>query len=341
MAKKTAAADGGPSEEEILDAIRQQRGREPSKEEVFYAIRQIQRGREPSKEEILDAIRQIQRERTELDLQREVTAILTAAGWKVIEEHQRRRQFGGDILASRAELGRERRYAIECVLQVTDLKVHDYFSRFQNWLRQSEEPFTDFDEFWLVGYEYADADKEIRKNPANDRHFRTLDLNELRALFALPRRGTKTKARTKIGKAVEANKREIKLAVAGLILQIDAKIEALRDERPNSDEAIAERNADITEYERMRAELEQIRTMVAAFKKGTEKEANVVRSLKTFADGVGLWWNKSSRHYPHQGVRHGTVHDRCRHLLDGGHRWKHGGGGVRGPCRREARRSSA
>ena len=48
---------------------------------------------------------------------------------------------------------------------------------------------------------------------------------------------------------MEANEKEINLAVAGLILQIDAKIEALRGERPNSDEAIAERNAHINEYE--------------------------------------------------------------------------------------------
>jgi membrane-bound inhibitor of C-type lysozyme len=104
--------------------------------------------------------------------------------------------------------------------------------------------------------------------------------------------GTKSKARTKIGKAVEANEKEINLAVAGLILQIDAKIEALQGERPNSDEAIAERDAQITKCERKRAELEHIQTMVAAFKKGTVKEAKVVKSVKTFADGVASWWNK-------------------------------------------------
>lgn len=249
--------------------------------------------REPSQKEILSATRRIQREErgTESDLRREVVAILTAAGWKVVEQpREGRRRFAGDILASRTELGRERRYAIECVPEINGPNVQDYFSRFRNWVRQSKEPFTDFDEFWLVGYEYAA--EAMRKNPGNDRHFRTLDLNELRALFAPPRRVTKSKARTKIGKAVEANEKEINLAVAGLILQIDAKIEALRGERPNSDEAIAERNAHINEYEQRRTELEHIRTMVTAFKKGTEKEANVVRSLKAFADGVELWWKK-------------------------------------------------
>ena len=249
-------------------------------------------GREPSQKEILRAIQRIVGEErgTELDLQRQVTAILTAAGWKVIEKTEGRRRFGGDILASRAELGRERRYAIECVLQINNPTVQEYFSRFRSWLHQSKEPFTDFDEFWLVGYEYAD--EAIKKNHRDNRHFRALDLNELRALLSPSRRGTKGRAHTKIGKAVEANEEEITLAVVGLILQINAKIELLRGERPNSDGAIAERNARITEYERMRTELEHIQIMVAAFKKGKEKETNVVKSLKTFADGVRLWWNR-------------------------------------------------
>jgi hypothetical protein len=248
--------------------------------------------REPSQKEILRAIRRIRRDErgTELDLRREVIAILTTAGWKVIEQGENRRRFAGDILASRTELGRERRYTMVCVVEINDPKVQDYFSRFQNWVRQSKEPFTDFDEFWLVGYAYAD---DPMKNPRNNRHFRVLDLGELRALLAPPRRGAKSRARTKIGKAVEAKEKEITLAVAGLILQIGAKIEALQGDRPNSDEAIAVRNAHITEYERMLAELTHIQAMIAAFKAGTEQEAQVVRSLKTFADGVGSWWDKS------------------------------------------------
>jgi hypothetical protein len=252
-----------------------------------------ERDRTSSKKEIVHAIQQHGEPSLELDLQREVTAILATAGWKVLLKGHRRptKRFGGDILASRTELGRERRYAVECVLQLDGQKVHDYFSRFRNWVRQSKEPFKEFDEFWLIGQEYTD--KPPRNNPGDDRHFRALDLNELRALFVLPRRERQSKARTKIGKAVEANNKEIQLAVAGLILQINAKIEALGDERPNSDVAITRRDADIAEYKRMRAELEQIQTTVADFKKGTEKEANVVRSLKTFADGVRSWWNKA------------------------------------------------
>jgi hypothetical protein len=227
---------------------------------------------------------------TESELEREVIAILTSAGWTANTQDNHRRRFSGDILASHTELSGVRRYAIECVFEINDPMTHDYSSRFQNWLRQSRVPFADFDEFWLVGYKYATD--QVTRNPGNDRRFRVFDLNELRAVVAPPPRGRKSKSRTKIGKAVEVNKREITLAVAGLILQIDARIEALRRELPNSDEAIAECNAQITEYERIRTELEYIRTMIVAFEKGAEKEAKVVGSLETFAGGIASWWNK-------------------------------------------------
>ncbi len=214
--------------------------------------------------------------------------MLTAAGWNTIPPSESRARFGGNVVVSREDLGSERRYAIQFVLRLDNQTVRDYFARFRNWLTQSKEPFSQFDEFWLIGYEY-DADARL---PVGQRHFQVFDLNELRALFASPRRARRSKARTKIGKAIEANEQEITLAVVGLILQIDANIEKLNGERPNSDEAIAERHARITEYKRMRNELQHIQTMVAAFKKGAEKEAKVVKSVKTFADGVGSWWDK-------------------------------------------------
>jgi hypothetical protein len=93
------------------------------------------------------------------------------------------------------------------------------------------------------------------------------------------------------GKIVEANDRDINLAVAGLILLIDAEIEALQGERPNSAKYIADRHADITEYERLHAEPESIR-MAAAFKKGPETEANVVKWVKILADGGETRWKK-------------------------------------------------
>jgi hypothetical protein len=253
------------------------------------AKRAVQR---PSQQEILRSVRRIQAQETvtEFELVRQITEVLRAGNVRVLEEGKSRRMMG-DLLISRTELGQERRYSIEIVLEISNEKIREHFGRFMNYVRQSKRPFQDFDEYWLVGYQYAD--ESMRKRPENDRHFRVLDLEELRKLFALPRSSKpKGKAQTKIGKAIETNEKEIKLAVAGLILQIDAKIETLKDHRPNSPEAIAEQNAHISEYERMRAELEHIQAMMEAFKKGEEKEAKVVKSVTTFAKGIQSWWDK-------------------------------------------------
>jgi hypothetical protein len=42
----------------------------------------------------------------------------------------------------------------------------------------------------------------------------------------------------------------------------------------------------------MRAELEQIRELVAAFTNGKVPEKEVVNSVKTFRDGLHGWWDK-------------------------------------------------
>ena len=44
------------------------------------------------------------------------------------------------MLASHTELGRARRCAIACVLEINDSNVHDSFRRFRNWIRQSGQP---------------------------------------------------------------------------------------------------------------------------------------------------------------------------------------------------------
>jgi hypothetical protein len=180
------------------------------------------------------------------------------------------------------------------VTRLDTSKIRHYQARFRNYIRQSKVPFSDFDEYWLITDEFTE--ETLTARVGNDRHFRVLELRELRKLFASPRSqsrtGAKGKAKTKIGKAIELNEKEIELAIAGLILQIDDKLEVLRHDRPNSDEAIVSRDLRISDYERMRADLENIREMVAQFKKGAVKEAKVVKSVTTFGEGIRIWWQK-------------------------------------------------
>jgi hypothetical protein len=235
------------------------------------------------------------KEARETRLEREVIELLTEAKFKILKTDSFRRMMG-DFVAEHTLLGKERRYAIEIVAQADDAKIQVYADRVRNYAAQSKQPFADFDEFWVITDEF---DKGGKGRHVNNRHVRALDLRELKAVLAelqspsIRKSRSKGNARTKIGKALEANESEIDLAIAGLLLQIEDKLAGLKNERPNSEEAIASRNARISDYERMRSELENIRQMAALFRKGEVKEAKVVQSVNTFADGVRAWWNKN------------------------------------------------
>ncbi len=178
---------------------------------------------------------------------------------------QRRQRFGGDILASRIELGQERRYAIDCILEVRSEKVRERLSAFRNYTRQSKQPFAEFDEYWIVGYK---VDDPMRRNPEHDRHFRVLSLDELQKLLKTPRpKRSRNGATTKIGKAIQANEKEILLAIEALKLQTDDKLTKLRDEQPNDPDAVARKDAAISEFEAMNADLERIKVAVQQLKK--------------------------------------------------------------------------
>ena len=230
---------------------------------------------------------------TERDLIMEVSAILAAAKWDVLDLARLQRQrFGGDILAARTELGQERRYAIDCILEVSSEKVRERLSAFRSYVRQSKQPFAEFDEFWIVGYKVADP---MRRNPENDRHFRVLELEELRKLLATPKpkRPRTGKATTKIGQAIVANDNQIVLAIEALNLQIEDKIAVLKADLPNSEEAKAKKEASISEFEAMSTELERIKVAVQQFKKNEVKEKEVVQTVTTFKETLGKWWHKS------------------------------------------------
>jgi hypothetical protein len=133
----------------------------------------------------------------------------------------------------------------------------------------------------------------MRKMPENDRRFRVFDLEELERLFEAQKAPKKDgQAKTKIGRSIQINEKEITLAVSGLILQIEDKLEKLNEERPNSDDAKQKNAGEVSELEAMKAELERIRELVAAFTKGKAPEKEVVKSVKTFKDSLHRWWDK-------------------------------------------------
>ena len=110
--------------------------------------------------------------------------------------------------------------------------------------------------------------------------------------FISPKQQTKPSARTKVGKSIELNHAQLVLASTALIIQIDERLHALRSERPNSAEAIAERDQIVLDYDALRGELEALRQSIADFKTGRTKESDVVKRVDSFSDGVRSWWSK-------------------------------------------------
>ena len=249
------------------------------------------RVKEPSHREIMASIRKITaKQRLEQEeFTRQVLAIFREAEWGAAHTSGAG-TMPGDLIATRAELGRERRYLIDVVIEINPPRLNRSYENFRHFVRSRKEPFSEFDEYWLVG-QYFIGDP-MRKNPNNDRHFRALDLKQLRELLAIPdpKKAGNGKATTKIGKAVEVNEKEITLTISGLILQIDEKLEKMRGERPNSDEAKARAAGEISELERMKAELKKFVSSSLPSRKGRRrrrKSSNWSTPLETTFKGGG------------------------------------------------------
>jgi hypothetical protein len=214
------------------------------------------------------------------------------AGFEVVHQPEEGGAAYPDLIVRRDVLGRYNTYVIELQFARDPEELEPHIDRLERYASRSRRETVE--EYWFV------SNLSLRpgaQRPEMSHRIRLLTLKELEVWLdqlvpqppPVPKAG---KARTKIGKAIEANEAAINLAISGLILQIDDKLEGLRQERPNSDDAIASRDKRISDYERMRAELENIRTMVAAFTKGQAKEKEVVKSVTTFRDGVQNWWSR-------------------------------------------------
>jgi hypothetical protein len=191
-------------------------------------------------------------------------------------------------LATRREGGRLRTTAIDIELKLNFENIHKIATKIKRALDRTKLPL---DEYWiLVSRQFTN----IVAAPALDSRIKIYEIeelrNQLRGALALSK---SSRARTKIGQAVEVNESEIVLAVSGLILQIDEKLEQLGSERPNSDDAKAKVASEISDLEGMKAELQRIRELVAGFKKSETPEKEIVKSVNTFSDDLQGWWNKS------------------------------------------------
>lgn len=120
-----------------------------------------------------------------------------------------------------------------------------------------------------------------------------ITIEELEEEFSYGRPRQAPEARTVIGKAILSNQAQIALTSAALVALVDERIAAIRNERPNSPEAIEENERRIEDYERLKRDVTAVAEAAAKFKEGVVSEREAVKSLKSLLEGIQGWWKRS------------------------------------------------
>ena len=220
-----------------------------------------------------------------------LTKLFEAAKFQIQREMDLGDRPRWDLIATRQELGRYRKFVVELALTKSARDLSEKFAG--NIAYSRSQKSQDIDEYWLVSNLSLPETPRVRSERApNVRFFTIKELERmLGRLNPKPRGGGK--AKTKIGKAIETNEKSILLAVEALKLQIQDKIAKLNDERPNDPDAVKKKDASIAEFEEMRDELERVKAAVQQFKKNEVKEKEVVETVHAFKASIGNWWQKS------------------------------------------------
>jgi hypothetical protein len=100
-------------------------------------------------------------------------------------------------------------------------------------------------------------------------------------------------ARTKVGRAVLKNAGDIALIGASFIALIDSRLEKLREERPNSDEAKAAVKREIEDCEDLKQRVEAFLGAASEFSTKEIEERSVINATTSVAEGIGRWWSKN------------------------------------------------
>jgi hypothetical protein len=220
-----------------------------------------------------------------------LTKLFEAAKFEIQREMDLGDRPRFDLALSRQELGRYRRFAVEVSLARDARDLPEKFAKLIAYSRSRK--FQDIDEYWFVSN--LSLPKSSRIHTERYPNVRFFTIKELERMLGRlnPRRSGGGKAKTKIGKAIEANEKAIILAIEALKLQIEDKIAKLRDERPNDPDAISRKEAAISEFEAMSTELERIKLAVQQFKRNEVPEKEVVKSIATFKESISEWWSSN------------------------------------------------
>lgn len=111
--------------------------------------------------------------------------------------------------------------------------------------------------------------------------------------------------RTKIGKGMAQNAALVALQSALLIPILDREIEALRQARPNSDEAIADRDHQIAALEKLKADTLALKDAPKALIDGDITEKEATHRANAFLQPFRDCWNENGKGFVEIGIRSG------------------------------------
>ncbi|TAJ87620.1 hypothetical protein [Reyranella sp.] len=107
-----------------------------------------------------------------------------------------------------------------------------------------------------------------------------------------PREATSTTRSLTIRRAIRTNTDQIIVSTEAIARTVDEKLKQLRDYKPNSPEATATRNVEISEYEALKAKVVALQAEVAKFRVKKTTVAKAEKAARTFGDTVHDWWQK-------------------------------------------------
>jgi hypothetical protein len=106
------------------------------------------------------------------------------------------------------------------------------------------------------------------------------------------KRKVKVVPKTEVGKATKKNRDQIVFSADALSSLVDARLESLRAERPNSDDGISIRDRAIAYHEDLRQRLTTLRGATLAFSVGKVEENKVIGALNSLMRAIADWWEK-------------------------------------------------
>lgn len=123
---------------------------------------------------------------------------------------------------------------------------------------------------------------------------------------AAPKTKPAPKPKTALGKAVLANAGVLNLQIELIFPLIDREIERLQSEHPNSEEAIAKRDAEIAFLEQIKANATALKQTVLDYPEAKVGEAELKKTTNAFFKPLQECWEKKGEEFVEVGIRSGV-----------------------------------